>query len=68
MKEKKVTIKAHHISPKQWSVFLLELNLMKKAWQPMGVDVELITPQLKKVLAWGTRKHDDPREPPYTEK
>jgi hypothetical protein len=68
MKEKKVTIKARHISQKQWSVFLLELNLMRKAWKPMGVDVQLITPQLKKVLAWGTRKHDEPYEPTYKEK
>ena len=68
MKEKKVTIKARHISAKQWSIFLLELNLMKKAWLPLGVDIELITPQLKRVLAWGTRKHDDPHEPTYKEK
>ena len=68
MKEKKVIIKARHISPKQWSVFLLELNLMKKAWKPMGVDIQLITPQLQKVLAWGTRKHDEPHEPTYTDK
>jgi len=51
MKEKKVIIKARHISQKQWSIFLLELNLMRKAWKPMGVDIQLITPQLKRVLA-----------------
>ena len=68
MSEKKVTIKAHGISTKQWSVFLLELNLMKKAWKPVGVEVQLITPQLKRVLAWGTRKHDEPYEPTYKEK
>jgi len=68
MKEKKVIIKARHISQKQWSIFLLELNLMRKAWKPMGVDIQLITPQLKRVLAWGTRKHDEPYEPTYGEK
>ena len=68
MKDKKVTIKARHISPKQWSVFLLELNLMKKAWKPVGVDVQLMTPQLKKVLAWGTRRHDESYVPTYKEK
>ena len=68
MSEKKIIIKARHISPKQWSVFLLELNLMKKAWKPVGVEVQLITPQLKKVLAWGTRRHDEPYEPTYKEK
>ena len=68
MKEKKVTIVAKGASQKQWSVFLLELNLMKKAWKPVGVEVQLITPQLKKVLAWGTRRHDEPYEPTYKEK
>ena len=41
---------------------------MRKAWKPMGVDIQLITPQLKRVLAWGTRKHDEPYEPTYGEK
>ena len=68
MKDKKVTIKARHISSKQWSIFLLELNLIKKAWKPHGVDLQLITPQLKRLLAWGTRKHDDPPQPNYKEK
>jgi len=62
MKDKKVIIKARHISQKQWSIFLLELNLMRKAWKPMGVDIQLITPQLKR------RKHDEPYEPTYREK
>ena len=68
MKDKKVTIKARHISPKQWSILLLELNLIKKAWLPQGVEIQLITPQLQRVLKWGTRKHDDPYEPTYKEK
>ena len=68
MKEKKVTITAKGASQKQWSVLLLEFNLIKKAWKKCGVDVELITPQLKRVLAWGTRKHDEPYEPTYKEK
>ena len=62
---KTVTVNVEGISQGQWSTFLLELNLMKKAWKPVGVEVQLITPQLKKVLAWGTRKHDEPYEPTY---
>ena len=62
MKDKKVTIKVRRISTKQWSVFLLELNSMKKEWKPYGVDMELITPQLKRVLAWGARRHDETSE------
>jgi hypothetical protein len=42
MKEKVITIKPKGISQKQYSSFLLELNLMKKAWKPYGVNVEII--------------------------
>ena len=34
---------------------LLELNLMKKAWKPYGVDVEIKAPGLKKTILWGTK-------------
>ena len=39
MKDKTITIKTKNITQKQWVNFLLELNLMKKAWKPYGVDV-----------------------------
>jgi hypothetical protein len=35
MKEKIITIKPKGISQKQWSVFILELNLMKRAWKDL---------------------------------
>ena len=41
MKDKIITIKTKNITQKQWVNFLLELNLMKKAWKPYGVDVEI---------------------------
>ena len=41
MKDKTITITPRGISQKQWSSFLLELNLMKKAWKPFGVNVEI---------------------------
>ena len=55
MKDKIITIIPKGISQKQWSTFLLELNLMKKAWKPYGVDVEIKAPGLKKSLLWGTK-------------
>jgi len=55
MKEKIITIKTKNISQKQWVNFLLELNLMKKAWKPYGVDVEIKAPGLKKTILWGTK-------------
>ena len=58
MKEKKVTITAKGASIKQWSDLMLELNLMKKAWHRYGVIINIQTPELKKILAWGTKKYD----------
>ena len=58
MKEKKVTVFAKGASIKQWSDLILELNLMKKAWQRYGVTITIQTPQLKKIISWGTRKYD----------
>ena len=58
MKEKKVTIVAKGASTKQWSDLILELNLMKKAWHRYGVTVTIKTPEIKRILSWGTRKYD----------
>jgi len=54
MKEKIVTLKPVGISQKQWASFLLELNLIKKAWKPYGVDIQMSAPGLRNVLKWGT--------------
>jgi hypothetical protein len=55
MKDKIITIKPKNITQKQWVNFLLELNLMKKAWKPYGVDVEIKAPGIRKTLLWGTK-------------
>ena len=59
MKDKTITLTPKGISQKQWSSFLLELNLMKKAWKPYGVNVEIKASGLQNVLKWGTTVHDD---------
>ena len=59
MKDKTITLTPRGISQKQWSSFLLELNLMKKAWKPFGVNVEIKASGLRNVLKWGTTVHDD---------
>ena len=51
---KTVTLNVEGISQGQWSTFLLELNLMKKAWRPFGVKVDLKTPSIKRIIAQGT--------------
>ena len=58
MKEKIITIKIKSGSAKQYSNLLLELNLVKKAWKPYGVNIEISAPGLKNVLKWGTKSYD----------
>ena len=62
MKEKKVIITAKGISQKQWSVLLLEFNLIKKEWKKFGVDLRMTAPGLERTLAWGTKKHNEVRD------
>ena len=59
---KTVTINVEGISQGQWSTFLLELNLMKKAWRPYGVDVTLKAHSLKRILQKGTSNGDIDRK------
>ena len=58
MKEKNITIKIEGANQGQWSNFLLELNLMKKAWKSYGVDITLKAPGIKNIILWGTRNND----------
>ena len=58
MKEKVITIKVNGALQGQWSTILLELNLMKKAWKPYGVNINMRASGLKNVLNYGTRNHD----------
>ena len=51
---KTVTINVEGASQSQWSTFLLELNLMKKAWRRYGVNATLKAPSLKKIITLGT--------------
>ena len=51
---KTVTINVEGISQGQWSAFLLELNLMKKAWRPYGVNVNLKTHSIKRIIEQAT--------------
>ena len=58
MKERIITITSKNISPKQWSSLVIELSLIVKAWKSYAT-LELQTRDLKKILNWGTRKHDE---------
>ena len=51
---KTVTLHVKGISQGQWSSFLLELNLMKKAWRPYGVKVDLKAHSINRIIEQGT--------------
>jgi len=58
MKEKEIIITSSRITPKQWSILVLELSMIVKAWKPYA-KLELKTPGLKKIIGWGTKRHDE---------
>ena len=58
---RKVTISSNNISPKQWSVLLLELNMIKRSWERFA-KLEIEAPEFKKVTKWGTRRYDEKEE------
>ena len=49
---KKVTISSNNITPKQWSVLLLELNMIKKQWGRFAT-LKIEAPEFKKVTKVG---------------
>ena len=55
MKDKVIKLTPKGISQKQWVNLLLELNLMRKAWKPYGVDITIQAPGIKKTILWGTK-------------
>tara|TARA_R100001163_G_C4866507_1_gene70360 strand:+ start:287 stop:484 length:198 start_codon:yes stop_codon:yes gene_type:complete len=51
---KTITLNVNGASQGQWSTFVLELNIMKKMWRSYGVNVDLKTKSLKRIIAQGT--------------
>ena len=58
---KKVTISSDDMTGRQWSVFLVELNLMKQHWSRFAT-VKIEAPEFDKVVRWGKRKHNEKEE------
>ena len=57
MKERKLTIIGKDITQKQWSNLILELNLIKKAWERYA-KIDLNGSGVKKIIAHGTKNFD----------
>jgi hypothetical protein len=58
---KKLTISSNNITPKQWSLLVIELNLIKESWRPFA-KLEIQTPGFEKIIKWGKKKHGDTTE------
>ena len=63
---KTITLNVKGTSQSQWSTFILELNLMKKAWTRYGVEVELKAPNIKKIITQGTSNGKNDSNPGFT--
>jgi len=50
-------MKPNGITQKQWAILLLELNILRKAWKPYGVDIEISAPGARKIIEWGTKPY-----------
>ena len=54
---KKLTITSENISPKQWSVLLIELNMIKEQWRPYA-KLDIHSSGFTKVLYRISRDYD----------
>ena len=55
MKDRSITITPKGITQKQFTNLVLELNIMRKAWRPYGVDINIQAPGIKKIIMWGNK-------------
>ena len=58
---RKVTISSADMTGRQWSVFLVELNLMKEHWGRFAT-VKIEARDIEKIVRWGKRKHNEKEE------
>ena len=60
---RKIILKIKGESIKQYSTLILELNIMAKSWNRVGVDISL--PGQERIIKWGQKKgRDTPTEAP----
>ena len=59
---KEINIKVKNISPKQWPLLLVELNLVARAWKKYGPIMNIKAKNFDKIIKWGKKKHGDTTE------
>ena len=56
---RKITLNTTGESQKQYSILVLELNNVSKAWKRFGVDIKINSPSSEKIIKWGNRRYDE---------
>ena len=59
---KEINIKVSNISQKQWSLLLVELNLVSENWKRYGPVMDIKAKNFSKTIRWGKRKHGESEE------
>ena len=59
---KEINIKVKNISQKQWSLLLVELNLVSKNWRIYGPIIDIKAKNFDRIIKWGKRKHGESEE------
>ena len=56
---KEINIKVSNISQKQWSLLLVELNLVSENWKSYGPIINIKAKNFNRIIKWGKKKHGD---------
>jgi len=56
---KEINIKVSNISPKQWSLLLIELNLVSENWKKHGPMIDIKARNFNRIVKWGKKKHGE---------
>ena len=59
---KKLTITSKDISLKQWSLLLIELNLVSENWKKYGPNIDIKARNFNRIIKWGKKKHGESEE------
>ena len=54
---KEINIKVKNISQKQWSLLLVELNLVSENWRSYGPIIDIKAKNFNRIIKWGRKKH-----------
>ena len=56
---RKITLTTGHISQRQWSTLILELNSMSKSWKRFGVDIKVNALNAERIIKLGNKSHNE---------